>query len=129
MTRAISPLRLGYSVLSGPVIWFIHFVAVYALAEFGCRSNFNNLTFVTPETMRLVMVVLTVVSIIAVAAGGLLAYRAWGNVRNPVSKESAYEARFHFLLVLGMLFSALFILSIIFTVVPAFVLSVCDKAI
>ncbi len=129
MTRTMSPFTLGYSVLSGPIIWFMHFIAVYSLAEFGCRSNFNNLTYITPDTMRLVMIVLTVVSIIAVAFGGVLAYQAWGKERNTGQKESAYEVRFRFLLVLGMLFSALFILSIVFTVAPAFVLSVCDKAV
>ncbi|MCA0453452.1 MAG: hypothetical protein LCI00_05715 [Chloroflexi bacterium] len=130
MIRTTSPFVLGYSVLSGPIIWFVHFVAVYSLAEFGCRSNFTNLIFITPETMRLTMIVLTVVSVIGVGFGGILAFRAWSQVRKETSrKESAYEARFHFLTLLGMLLSALFILSILFTVAPAFVLSVCDKAI
>lgn len=129
MTRTLSPFSLGYSILAGPVLWFVHFFAVYAVAEFGCRSNFNNLVYITPANIQVAILVLTVIALAAVAFGGALAYRSWQTLGQEKAETTAEEARFRFLSILGILFSGLFLLSILFTVAPTFVLNVCDKAV
>jgi hypothetical protein len=128
MTRPISPFSMAYSVLAGPILWFVHFFAVYVIAEFGCRINFSNLVFVTAESIRLWITVLTIVVLILVAFGGLLAYRNWRQLPANGGNGSPIDARLHFLVVIAMCLSALFWFSIIFTAMPAFFGAVCDQA-
>lgn len=129
MTRTMSPLKLGYSILAGPVIWFAHFVMVYALAEFGCRANFTNVFFFTPDGIRTAVVVITVIALIGVGAGGLLAYRGWQSEGLNERGDSASEPREHLLMRAAMLLSGLFLFSIVMTTVPVFIVSVCDPAV
>lgn len=129
ISRTHSPLALGYSVLVGPILWFIHFIAVYSLVEFGCRANFSNLSFITPATIRLVSIALTLPVLLAVGYGGVLAYRAWQTLDQDESAEPARADSTRFLTILGMLFSALFLLSILFSIAPAFFLDICEQAI
>lgn len=123
MTRVLSPMTLAYSILSGPVVWFVHFVVVYSLADFGCRANFTNLAFITPDTIRLLIIVVTVVAVVLVGAGGIFAYRGW--TRGKLTSIGEHE---HFLVVAAMLLSALFLFSILITTMPTFFLNVCDQA-
>jgi hypothetical protein len=124
MTRMNSSLTLGYSILAGPVLWFVHFVLVYAVAEFGCRANFNNLLVVTPGTIQILILVISAIILVLVGAAALFAYRAWQAARhNGISTESSH---YDFLAMMGVLLSALFLFIIVFTTLPTFFLSVCD---
>lgn len=128
MTRRLSPLALSYSVLSGPIVWFVHFMVVYAVAEFGCRANFNNQLFIAPQTIQLIVILSTLPALAAVAWGGWMAYQDWRSSERENSDSSA-EPPAHFLVLLGMAFSVFFIVSIVFTVLPTFFLGVCSEAI
>jgi hypothetical protein len=77
MTRTMTPVSLLYSLLAGPLLWFAHFVLVWGMAEFGCRINFSNLELVTAANIRQFVVITTFIAVIAVAVGGVLAYRNW----------------------------------------------------
>jgi hypothetical protein len=129
MTRTISPFALAYSILAGPVLWFVHFFVVYGMAEFGCRANFNNFLFFAPENIRLAIAGITSGTLIIVAAGGMIAWRL--SKRLPVHQrhEETQIAYTRFLIMLGVFLSLLFFISIIVTAVPAFILNVCDKAV
>jgi hypothetical protein len=145
MTRTMMPVSLLYSLLAGPVAWFIHFVLVWSVAEFGCRINFVNLELVSPANIRTFVVVTTLIALVAVAIAGLLAYRSWG--ATPGHRTSAvdaastaeyteynrhsgwaFEDRYQFLAIVAMLLNGLFVVSIIATAMPAFFLDVCDLA-
>ena len=126
MTRTISPLSLLYSITAGPILWFVHFMLVYLVAELGCRSNFNNVFYQTPETIRTIVLVLTVVVLLAVGLGGVLAYRNWQALPN--TEGSTDDVRTRFLIMMGGLLTPLFILSIVATTAPTFVMNICDRA-
>jgi hypothetical protein len=128
MRTSSSPIRLAYSILVGPILWFVHFVLVYAFAEFGCRANFNNLLFFPPETIRIATIVITVPVLVLVAIGGVLAFSSFRSLPENQNSDSA-DDREHFLLRSGFLLSSLFLFIIVMTVIPSFVLNVCDKAI
>lgn len=128
MTRTISPLSLLYSITAGPILWFVHFMLVYMVAELGCRSNFNNVFYHTPETIRTIVLVLTVIALVGVIGGGGLAYRNWQALPNAGDSDTTDVIRTRFLVMMGGLLTALFILSIVATAAPAFVVSVCDRA-
>jgi hypothetical protein len=129
MTRPISPFSIVYSLLAGPILWFVHFMAVYVLAEFSCRANFRNLIFFSPESIRLWITVLTLLLLIPVAAGGALAYRNWRTFPGDGGNDgSPLDARLNFLVVAGLLLSVIFLVSIIGTVIPTYFVGVCDQA-
>jgi hypothetical protein len=99
---------------------------VYMVAEFGCRANFNNVIYLSPETIRTIVIVLTIIALVAVVIGGVLAYRNWQALPN--TEGSADDIRTRFLITVGVLLTALFILSIVATAAPALILNVCDRA-
>jgi hypothetical protein len=129
MTRPISNFALAYSILAGPILWFAHFVIVYGIAEFGCRANLNNWLYFAPENMRLAIAGLTGGMLIIVAVGGMMALRQWNRLPRETEREATPQAYTRFLVMMGILLSGLFFLSIIVTAVPAFFLNVCDKAV
>jgi hypothetical protein len=104
-------------------------MAVYILAEFGCRANLSNLIIFSSESIRLWITVLTIVLLIPVAAGGVLAYRNWRRFPAAGGNDgSPLDARLNFLVVAGLLLSAIFLVSIIGTVIPTYFVGVCDQA-
>ena len=131
MSRTISPISLACTLLAGPILWFVHFVVVYALAEFGCRANFKNLSFFTPETIRSSIVIITVALLVGVLLGSLLGYRSLKALQNktnsdPSLPESPDDTRIRFLLIAGMTLNAFFFINIIVTTLPVFFVDVCD---
>jgi hypothetical protein len=128
MTRTSLSFSLAYSVLAGPIIWAVHFVIVYMITEFGCRVNFNNWLFITPANINLIILIVTVVSLVAVGFGGLLAYRQWKTQEDHSGSESSVKTH-DFLVTAGMLLSALFLLAIVMTAAPTPFLSTCGQAI
>jgi hypothetical protein len=121
MQRSFSPMTMGYSILVGPILWFAHFIFVYALTEFGCRANFTNWWYFPPETIRIWIILVTVPVLLLVAIGIFLGY---GGLRGRSSEDNEG----YFLASSGILLSALFLFIIIMTTTPSFVLAVCDKA-
>jgi hypothetical protein len=128
MTRTSLSLSLAYSVLVGPIVWAIHFVTVYMMTEFGCRANFNNWLFITPANIHLSILIITVVSLLAVGLGGLLANRRWKVEVDDERSDSSTKTH-DFLVRGGMLLSALFLFAIVMTDVPTLFLSTCGQAI
>jgi hypothetical protein len=126
--RLISPLSLFYSLLAGPVWWFAHFLLVWAMAEFGCRTNFSNLELITPANIQLFVVVTTAIALLAVMVGGFVAYGGWRRLQAH-ENEWIGEDRLRFLILLALLLSGMFLFSIIFTATPAFFLDICDQAV
>jgi hypothetical protein len=129
MTRPISNFALAYSIMAGPILWFVHFIVVYGMAEFGCRANFNNWQYFAPENIRLAIAGITGGMLIIVAVGGMMALRQWNRLPREAEREGTPEAYMRFLVMMGILLSALFFMSIVVTAVPAFFLNVCDKAV
>jgi len=116
-----------YAVLVGPLIWFTHFVFVWAVAEMGCIANYANMPMLTPSTIRIVVVVATVVALAAVALGLFVGWRWRGAVRQ--GGVTYAESRAKFLIQVGLSLSVLFFVSIVVTALPAFVIGVCDTAV
>jgi hypothetical protein len=128
MTRAISPLSLFYSLLAGPVLWFVHFVLVWGMAELGCRINFSNMELITPANIQNFVIVSTLIALIAVLVGGFVAYGGWRRLQRTHENLLVGEDRLRFLTMLALLLCGLFLFSIIFTATPVFFLDICDAA-
>jgi heme/copper-type cytochrome/quinol oxidase subunit 2 len=125
MRLSSDSLRLAYSTLVGPILWFLHFVLVYAFTEFGCRSISNNIFNFTPENIRIATIVITIPVLILVAMGGLM---ACGGMRRLNTSQDTENDRERFLTMTALMLSSLFLFIIVMTILPSFVMNVCDKA-
>ncbi len=75
--------RIGWVVfLGGPVVWLIHFMVVYVVAEAGCTGEGPGLRAFDPPVPAVVTLTAT-----AVAAAGCLAFAAWGYRRWIASRQ------------------------------------------
>jgi heme/copper-type cytochrome/quinol oxidase subunit 2 len=125
MRLSSDSLRLAYSTLVGPILWLVHFVLVYAFTEFGCRAISNNIFNVTPENIRIATIVITIPVLILVAMGGLMAF---GGMRRLNTSQDTENDRERFLTMTALMLSSLFLFIIVMTILPSFVMNVCDKA-
>jgi hypothetical protein len=116
-----------YAVLAGPLVWFAHFVLVWAVSEMGCIANYTNMPVLTPSSIRIIVAVVTV---IALAAVGLSLFTGW-RWRDAVRQGGVTmaESRAKFLIQVGLSLSLLFFFSIVVTALPVFFVGVCDKAV
>jgi hypothetical protein len=125
MRSTISPMTLGYSILVGPILWLLHFVFVYSLAEFGCRANFTNWWYFPPESIRISIIVVTIPVLLLVIIGVFMALGSWRRLHTGQNIEEDGE---YFLALTGIIVSAFFIVIILATAIPSLILNVCDKA-
>jgi hypothetical protein len=103
--KAQAPLWIG--LLTGPLVWFFHMEANFALVEWACPNH------------DWILHVVSAVSLLLVAIAGLIAGREW---REPpgVPRSGQYMA------VLGMVLSAGFFLVILAQEIPTWVLTPCQ---
>ena len=95
---------LWFAVLAGPIAWTLGLNADYALVRIAC----------TEQTM-LPLHLVTLVTLPLAAAGGVVAWRAWGRAgfRWPHVKPGDELTRTRFMMALGLLGSAFFSLVIV----------------
>lgn len=111
--------------LAGPVIWIVHFMAVYLLAEAACAAGAGGPRLLGFSLLALVTLVATV---LAVGAAGVLAMRAYQIWRGRTDASSDWLAgaeRDAGLALLGWLLGAFFVVAILFVGVPAAFLDPC----
>jgi hypothetical protein len=116
-----------YAVLVGPLVWFAHFVLVWAVAEMGCIANYANMPVLTPSAIRTVVAIATFFALAAIALGLFVGWRWRDAVRQ--GGVTMAESRAKFLIQVGLSLSVLFFVSIVVTAIPAFVIGVCDTAV
>jgi heme/copper-type cytochrome/quinol oxidase subunit 2 len=127
MQRTNNLFRLGYSILVGPIVWAVHFMTVWIMSEFGCRANFNNVLFYPPGTIRTAIIVATVLALVLVSIGAVLAVRGWGRLNGTARPANDAQETTDYLTVTGFLMSSLFLFIIFVSAMPNFILNVCDK--
>jgi hypothetical protein len=111
---------LWFGILAAPIAWFLHLSFGWALAEMGCPLGVTRILTIgsTPVYLiNLLVIGATGIAMGASAFGGLTAYRFYSN--------SGANERVRFMGMFGMLFTALFVLAIILSTLPAFILPPC----
>jgi hypothetical protein len=127
MQESNSFIRLGYSILVGPIVWAVHFMSVWVMSEFGCRANFNNVVFYPAATIRTGIIVATVIALLLVSVGAVLALRNWGERGTTRRMDEDERETLEYLTVTGLLMSSLFLFVIFVSSMPNFILNVCDR--
>jgi len=114
--------------VAGPVIWSVHFMLVYVVAEAGCTGEGPGLRLADPPVPTIVTIAATVVAAVACLATAVWAYRWWREEReNEADEAGATESilRGKTLAFGGLLLSLLGFVEVLLVGVPALVLPAC----
>jgi hypothetical protein len=119
--------------VAGPVIWSIHFLLVYLVAEAGCSGDGPGLSLFDPPVPKVVTLAATVAAVAAALACAGWSWRRWrANGAEPPADEAADLAGGHqdrdrggTLAFAGFLLSLLSVVTILFVGLPALVLPSC----
>ncbi len=108
--------QLWTGVLAGPTVWFIGFLANFALAPWACTLGWKAALFV-----------IAAISLVLTAASGLLSWKLWRQVGIELPGESGGAvAHERSLALAGVLLSAMFFLVVLAQFVPNVLLGGCD---
>jgi hypothetical protein len=119
--------------VAGPVIWSVHFLLVYLVAEAGCSGDGPGLSVFDPPVPKVVTLAATAAAAAAALACAMWWYRRWrGSGSEPAADEAADLAggrtdrdRGGTLAFAGFLLSLLSIVTVLFVGLPALVLPSC----
>jgi heme/copper-type cytochrome/quinol oxidase subunit 2 len=102
--------------LSGPVVYTVYFLVVWALAEFGCFAGIEQLNWFGFDPIRLGVVVLTVIAAILTLGVGIVSFRRWHAMREGPDDPDEDDPKF--MLFVGMWMIGLFTVTILMTAIP-----------
>ena len=123
-----NPLRAWFGMVGAPIIWFVHFVIVWALGEFGCGAGLADDTVLTDGSLKLFVLVATVIGLIGTFASTFVAYQIWQQYRQaaPQSGDTAL-GRQRFMALTGMALGILFTIVVILDALPVLFVSTCGS--
>lgn len=111
------PRTVWMLLLGGPVIWFVHFMAVYLAAEIGCKLVRFDIALLGVPGVSVVTIGATVLAEVALVVATARALQRWRRGRG-----AGEEAKVAFA---GILLGAFSVIAVVFTAVPALVLQPC----
>lgn len=82
---------VSFGFLAGPVIWIVHFMFVYIVAESGCTGDGHGLDLFDPPVTAIVTLVATVVACLACLANARVTFRMWRRATR--GQEAKQESR------------------------------------
>ena len=133
MDEAQTPLprtaSLWFGMVGAAIAWALHFYLIWAVTEMGCRLGVGRSDIAGVSVIDALVLLMTLVGGAVIVAAGLTAYRNWRAVSggtlddNEVQGRSAGRASF--MSILGMAFAVIFMVVVIYTTVPVFVLPTC----
>jgi hypothetical protein len=120
-------------LVAGPVIWSVHFLLVYLVAEAGCGGDGPGLSLFDPPVPKVVTLAATAAAVAAALACAGWSWRRWrANGAEPAADEATDLAGGHqdrdrggTLAFAGFLLSLLSVVTILFVGLPALVLPSC----
>lgn len=114
--------------LAGPIIWSVHFMVVYLVAEAGCTGDGPGLSLFDPPLPVVVTLAATVIGAAACLLSALWGYRRWRARRDDHNASSATltgQDTGGLLSFGGFVMSLLGFATVLFVGVPAAVLGPC----
>jgi hypothetical protein len=126
-------LAAATALLAGPVIWSVHFMLVYLVAEAGCTGDGPGLRLFDPPVPKVVTLAATAVAALASLACAAWAYRRWrAGGREPAAGDAGERTgdgpdrdNGRALPFAGFLLALLAFVMVLFVGLPALVLPSC----
>ena len=130
-SRQENSRMLWIQLLAGPILWSVHFLLVYMLAETYCQAGWN-FSLLGLNGISFLVILLTILAVIATVLFGLRSYRGWRSFHTDRSlsdqfRESSawFQGPIDFFYFTGFLLSTLFALVILFVGLPVIFLEPC----
>jgi hypothetical protein len=115
---------LWFGVLTGPIIYSLHFVVVYLLVETACKADLLQFSVLGINGISFWVALLTLVAAGLTGYSTFVAYRDWRQ-SHPAS-EGRHESYAALMALLGLALGGFFTGVIMLTGLPALFLVVCD---
>jgi hypothetical protein len=141
VSRDRRALLTAVTLLAGPVLWSVHFLVVYLVAEAGCTGDGPGLDLFDPPVPKVVTLAATAVAAAGALACAAWAYRRWQANRAEAAADRSAEGagegaeprrgdiddrdRGGALLLAGAILSLLAFVMVLFVGLPALVLPSC----
>jgi hypothetical protein len=126
--------RFGLAMfVAGPVIWSVHFMVVYLVAEAGCTGDGPGLALFDPPVPRVVTLAATAAAAVAALASAGWSWRRWRAAGTVPAADDADDLagglrhwdRGGTLALAGFLLSLLSVVTVLLVGLPALVLPSC----
>lgn len=123
-------LGLWFAMVGAPLAWAVHFMLVWAITEMGCRIGGGRSQISGVSAIHALTLLSSVIALVVIGLSGISAYSWWRRTRQQKlgASDEVYTPieRTQFMGLLGMMFSILFAVVVIYMAVPVFVLPLCD---
>jgi hypothetical protein len=121
---------LWFGMIGAPIFWSVFLLVIWITDEFGCRLGLGDNSVLGINLIHLLVLLASLVAGAGTAASGYVAYLNWRRIQStPADQRDEYERgieRGRFMALLGMGFSALFLLVILYMTIPVFLLPACS---
>jgi hypothetical protein len=114
---------LWLGVLTGPIAYSLHFVAVYLLVEAACKAGLLQFTVLGINGISFWVALLTLVAAGLAGYSTFVAYREWRQTQP--AREGRHEGYASLLALVGLWLGGFFTVVILLTGLPALFLVVC----
>ncbi|RIK40437.1 MAG: hypothetical protein DCC55_15030 [Chloroflexi bacterium] len=112
-------------VLTGPVVYSLHFLLVYLLVEAACKAGLLEFTLLGFDGISIAVAVLTLIAVGITGYSAYAAYRSWRRTR-PAEDENRHEEYAPLLALVSLWLNGFFTVVILLTGLPAIFLVLCD---
>lgn len=119
---------LWFGLLTGPIVWSVYFLVVYAIVEVACWAGLQGSDLEGLNALSFIVLGLTFAALLITFYFGFLAYRTWQRMSRHTANyagQSQAEQRSGFMAFAGVLLSGLFALTILLNGIPALILRPC----
>lgn len=127
-TRTISFLSLLFGCTAAPIFWMGQLMLGVGVTAHACYPGDHPVVFTKTGALFTALLVFDLVALAACAAGALVSWNAWRQVRQAGGESHTLhtgEGRSRFLAMWGMLSSAWFFLAILFNTIASLVVPSC----
>ena len=114
---------LWIGLLTGPVVYAVHFIVVYLLVDVACRVGWLQFSLWGLSGLSIAVLGITLIAALINAGAGVLAYREWQARKDTEGGTQGTYAPLMALVGLGL--NGLFTATILVTGAPALVLMPC----
>lgn len=127
-TEVRNSKTLWYGMFASPIIWSVHFLVGYAVAEAACATNFLRFRILGQYALVVFLVAFTILAMGGIVWNAWWSYRSWRFYAAQSPEEpfplQAFD-RDEFLALSGLLLSGIFFLTLLLNIYPFFVLRPC----
>ena len=115
---------LWFGMLTGPIVYSLHFIVVYLLVETACKADLLQFTVLGINGVSFSVALLTLVAAGFTGYSTFVAYRDWRQTHP--ARAGRHEGYASLMALAGLWLSGFFTVVIVLTGLPALFLVVCD---